>query len=243
MPEKKKLALRLEGVSIDFRVRMQHSRSLREIISGKGESKSSVVKAVKNVSFDVNEGESVGIIGLNGSGKSTLLSGIAGVLPISEGRILVSDEPRLMGVSAVLMSESSGLKNIELGCLALGMSQDEVGERIGEIVSFTELGEAIHRPLKTYSSGMRARVQFAIATATSPKILLIDEALGVGDKDFRSKSRDRILKIVEEAGTLMMVNHSLDELARFCERGLLLRDGELISDGPMDQVINEYTGS
>ena len=117
MPEKKKLALRLEGVSIDFRVRMQHSRSLREIISGKGESKSSVVNAVRNVSFDVNEGESVGIIGLNGSGKSTLLSGIAGVLPISEGQILVSDEPRLMGVNAVLMSESSGLKNIELGLL------------------------------------------------------------------------------------------------------------------------------
>ena len=122
------------------------------------------------------------------------------------------------------------------------MPKAELEERLDELVDFTELGDAIHRPLNTYSSGMRARVQFVTATAATPRILLIDEALGVGDKDFRAKSRARIEEIIEEAGTLIMVNHSLDELSSFCSRGILLEGGRVAMDGPISDVIKAYKG-
>ena len=174
---------------------------------------------------------------------NNLLSAIAGVLPATKGEILVSDEPRLMSVGSILIGEASGIRNIRLGCFALGMSKSEVDERTDELVDFTELGEAIHRPLNTYSSGMRARVQFVIATAATPRILLIDEALGVGDKDFRMKSRARIEEIIDEAGTLIMVNHSLDELRTFCSRGIWLEGGRVAMDGPISEVISAYKES
>ena len=110
------------------------------------------------------------------------------------------------------------------------MPKEEVEERLDELVAFTELGDAIHRPLNTYSSGMRARVQFVVATAVAPRILLIDEALSVGDKDFRQKSRSRVEEIIDGAGTLFMVNHSLDELRNFCTRGIWLHEGQLKMD-------------
>ena len=145
-----------------------------------------------------------------------------------------------MGVGAALLGEASGLRNICLGCLALGMTKQEVDEQLDELVDFTELGDAIHRPLKTYLSGMRARVQFVVATAIEPRILLIDEALGVGDKDFRQKSQQKVEEIIRSAGTLMMVNHSLAELRNFCQRGIWLADGQMVMDGPIDDVIEAY---
>ena len=132
-----------------------------------------------------DEGESLGILGSNGSGKSTLLAAIAGLLTPASGEILVNAEPRLMGVGATLIPTASGLRNIRLGCLALGVDPDTIEERMHEIVDFIDIGEAIDRPLRTYSSGMRARLHFGIATAVIPRILLIDEALAVGDKRFR----------------------------------------------------------
>jgi len=123
------------------------------------------------------------------------------------------------------------------------MTRHQVDEQLDELVAFTELGDAIHRPLKTYSSGMRARVQFVVATAIQPRILLIDEALGVGDKDFRQKSKQKVEEIIRSAGTLMMVNHSLAELRNFCQRGIWLADGQMVMDGPIDDVIEAYEKS
>jgi len=237
-----RLAVRVKEVDIDFEVFTDRRASLKARLLDRNASGKSVVKAVRGLSLDVYEGETVGVIGLNGSGKSTLLSAIAGVLPTTRGEILVSDEPRLMSVGSILIGEASGIRNIRLGCLALGMPKAELEERLDELVDFTELGDAIHRPLNTYSSGMRARVQFVTATAVTPRILLIDEALGVGDKDFRAKSRSRIEEIIDEAGTLIMVNHSLDELSSFCSRGILLDGGRVAMDGPISDVIKAYQG-
>ena len=242
LPPPTKLAVSVRDVDIDFEVFADRRAGLKARLVDRNAAGKSVVRAVRGVSIDVYEGESVGVIGLNGSGKSTLLSAIAGVLPTTKGEILVSDEPRLMSVGSILVGEASGIRNIRLGCLALGMSKAELEERLDELVDFTELGDAIHRPLNTYSSGMRARVQFVTATAVTPRILLIDEALGVGDKNFRAKSRARIEEIIEEAGTLIMVNHSLEELSSFCSRGILLEGGRVAMDGPISDVINAYKG-
>jgi teichoic acid transport system ATP-binding protein len=235
-----RLAVRVKEVDVDFEVFTDRRASLKARLLDRNASGKLVVKAVRGVSLDVHEGETVGVIGLNGSGKSTLLAAIAGVLPTTKGEILVSDEPRLMGVGSALIGEASGIRNIRLGCLALGMPKAEVEERLDELVAFTELEDAIHRPLNTYSSGMRARVQFVVATAVAPKILLIDEALSVGDKDFRQKSRSRVEEIIDGAGTLFMVNHSLDELRNFCARGIWLHEGQLKMDGPIADVISAY---
>lgn len=235
-----KLAIRARGVHIDFEVFTDRRASLKSRLVNRDAAGKIVVNAVRGVDLDVREGETIGVIGLNGSGKSTLLSAIAGVLPISRGELLVSDEPRLMGVGAALIGEASGRRNIRLGCLALGMTKSEIEERLDDMIAFTELGDAIDRPLNTYSSGMRARIQFVVATAVEPRILLIDEALGVGDKDFREKSRRRVEEIIDTAGTLMMVNHSLAELKNFCTRGIWLEEGRIRMDGPLDEVIAAY---
>jgi len=238
-----RLAIKAKELHVDFEVFSDRRASLKSRLIDRGVAGRQVVRALRGISFDVYEGESVGVVGLNGSGKSTLLSAVAGVLPLTRGELLVSEEPRLMGVGAALLGEASGLRNIRLGCLALGMTKQEVDEQLDELVAFTELGDAIHRPLKTYSSGMRARVQFVVATAIEPRILLIDEALGVGDKDFRQKSKQKVEEIIRSAGTLMMVNHSLAELRNFCQRGIWLADGQMVMDGPIDDVIEAYEKS
>jgi len=238
-----RLAIKARELHVDFEVFSDRRASLKSRLIDRGVIGRQVVRALRGISFDVYEGESVGVVGLNGSGKSTLLAAVAGVLPLTRGELLVSEEPRLMGVGAALLGEASGLRNIRLGCLALGMTKQEIDEQLDELVDFTELGDAIHRPLKTYSSGMRARVQFVVATAIEPRILLIDEALGVGDKDFREKSRQKVEEIIRSAGTLMMVNHSLAELRSFCQRGIWLADGQMVMDGPIDDVTEAYEKS
>ena len=238
-----RLAIKARELHVDFEVFSDRRASLKSRLIDRGVAGRQVVRALRGISFDVYEGESVGVVGLNGSGKSTLLAAVAGVLPLTRGELLVSEEPRLMGVGAALLGEASGLRNIRLGCLALGMTKQEVDEQLDELVAFTELGDAIHRPLKTYSSGMRARVQFVVATAIEPRILLIDEALGVGDKAFRQKSQQKVEEIIRSAGTLMMVNHSLAELRNFCQRGIWLADGQMVMDGPIDDVIEAYEKS
>ena len=139
--------------------------------------------------------------------------------------------------------ERTGRRNVRLGLLALGVRREDVDEQAEAVIEWIELGEAIDRPLRTYSSGMRARLHFAIATSVSPRILLVDEALGVGDKNFRAKSTARMREIQASAGVLMVVNHSMAELAASCERGIWIQDGVIVRDGPIDDVIAAYDAS
>ena len=236
----RKLTIRVRDLRVDYEVFEQRRAALRErLVTGKGSGRS-LVRALKSVSFDAYEGDAIGVVGTNGSGKSTLLSTIAGLLTPTAGQVLVAEEPKLLGVGATLLPSASGLRNIRLGCLALGMSAEEVDDQIDEIVDFTELGEAIDRPLRTYSSGMRARLHFAIATSVRPRILLIDEALSVGDRMFRKKSTERIEELLENAGTLMFVSHSTAEITRQCNRALWIEKGVLRADGAVDEVIDAY---
>ena len=235
------MVLLINEVDIDYEVWEDRRRGLRERFTGMQGAGRTVIHAVKGASFAVYEGESVAIMGSNGSGKSTILAAIAGLLPVTGGEIYASYEPRLMGVGAALFPKVSGMRNIRIGCLALGMSVEQIDERLDSIIEFADIGEAINRPLRSYSSGMKARLLFAIATSIRPKILMIDEALSVGDKEFRAKSEGRIQDMLNHAGTLLMVSHNMNELKRLCTRGIWLEEGVILADGPLDEVIATYT--
>lgn len=234
------LSVRVRDLHVEYEVFSERRAALRQrLVTGKGSGRR-VIHALKGVSFDARRGDSIGVIGSNGSGKSTMLAALAGLLPATSGEILVAAEPKLLGVGAALLPSATGRRNIRLGCLALGMRAEEVDDRMEEIIEFTELGEAIDRPLRTYSSGMRARLHFAISTAVQPEILLIDEALAVGDRQFRDKSRERIEQMLAAAGTLLLVSHSMEEIAKFCTRGLWIEKGVLRADGPVADVMAQY---
>lgn len=237
------LTVRVRDLVLDYEIYEDRRAALRQRLVTRTGTGRSLVHALRGVSFDVYEGDAVGVVGSNGSGKSTLLAALAGLLPPTSGQILVAEEPKLLGVGATLLPAASGYRNIRLGCLALGMSAAEVDEHIDDIVAFTELGEAIQRPLRTYSSGMKARLHFAIATSVQPRILLIDEALAVGDKSFREKSSKRIHELLANAGTLMLVSHSQEEVRNLCQRALWIEQGELRADGSVEDVLAAYNAT
>lgn len=199
-----------------------------------------VVKAVQGVSFVAHHGEAIGIIGHNGSGKSTLLRGIAGALPVTQGAIWADGTASLLGVNAALMRDLSGERNIVLGGLALGLTPAQVKDRYDDIVDLAGIGEFIDLPMRAYSSGMGARLRFAISTSSKPDILMIDEALATGDADFKQRSQERIDDIVEHAGTMLLVSHSMSMVRAMCDRVLWMDKGRLIADGPTDEVLEEY---
>jgi teichoic acid transport system ATP-binding protein len=237
------LSIVVDRADIRYRVYEEPQLSARKLVSrGFRGRRSTTVHAVREVSFAVRIGEAVGIVGSNGSGKSTLLRAVAGLQTLTSGSIRVRGEVGLLGVGAALKPTLTGRRNIFLGGLALGMSATEIEDLLPEVIDFTDLGEAINRPMNTYSSGMRARLAFAISTLRVPDILLIDEALAVGDKDFRSKSLARLNEIKERAGTIIMVSHNLSEIRQTCERAIWLDRGELRLDGHTEQVLAEYEG-
>ncbi|SCK36723.1 ABC transporter ATP-binding protein [Streptomyces sp. WMMB 322] len=201
------------------------------------------VHAVKGVSFTAYRGQAIGLIGSNGSGKSTLLRAIAGLLPAESGRVYTNGQPSLLGVNAALMNDLTGERNVVLGGLAMGMSREEVAERYQGIVDFSginEKGDFITLPMRTYSSGMAARLRFSIAAAKNHDVLMIDEALATGDKKFQRRSEQRVRQLREEAGTVFLVSHNNKSIRDTCERTLWLEKGELVHDGPTEEVLKEY---
>jgi teichoic acid transport system ATP-binding protein len=198
------------------------------------------VHAVKGVSFTAYKGDAIGLVGRNGSGKSTLLRAIAGLLPPAKGAVYTGGQPSLLGVNAALMNDLTGDRNVVLGCLAMGMSPAEIEQRYEEIVEFAGVGEFIDLPMRTYSSGMAARLRFAIGSAKSHDILLVDEALATGDADFKVKSEQKIKDLRDEAGTVFLVSHSLEVVTSTCNRALWLDKGALKMDGDAKEVVDAY---
>lgn len=238
------LALSARGVSITYRTYLDPSQGLRQRLkTGSGGRRHRDIDAVKRVSFDLREGESVGIVGHNGAGKSTMLLGLAGLLELTGGEILAKSRPALLGVGAVLNPALSGRRNIEMGCLALGTRRGELAERVEQLIDFTGLREFEDVPLRAYSSGMKARLAFTVATTATPEILLIDEALAVGDKDFRDRAEERLEEIRAGAGCVVVVSHSLSEIRRMCERVIWMDHGRIVADGPTAEVVQQYEES
>ena len=198
------------------------------------------VRALRGVSLVAYEGEAIGVVGRNGSGKSTLLRALAGLETPSGGQVYARGRPALLGVNAALIPELSGERNIILGGLAIGLSPREVRERYAEIVAFADIGEFIDYPMRTYSSGMAARLRFAIASQAEQPVLLIDEALATGDAEFRERSEARIAELRAEAGTVILVSHTLAEIERSCTRCVWIDDGRVRMDAGTGAVLEAY---
>ncbi|GGX27452.1 ABC transporter ATP-binding protein [Streptomyces chryseus] len=201
------------------------------------------VHAVKGVTFVAHKGEAIGLIGSNGSGKSTLLKAVAGLIPPARGRVYTRGQPSLLGVNAALMNDLTGERNVVLGGLAMGMTRRQVRERYQRIVDFSGIddkGDFSTLPMRTYSSGMAARLRFSIAAARSHDVLMIDEALATGDAAFQRRSKARIAELRATAGTVFLVSHHHRTVTETCDRALWLEAGTLRMDGPAADVVAAY---
>ena len=214
--------------------------TVRRLLRGERSPAMREVHAVRGVSLVCHKGESIGLIGRNGSGKSTLLRAIAGLLPPTRGSVYAEGRPSLLGVHAALLNDLTGERNIRLGCLAMGMTPAEVVAAYDDIVEFSGLGPFIDLPMRTYSSGMQQRLRFAIAAARTHDVMLVDEALATGDRDFRQRSEQRIKAMRSEAGSVFLVSHSLEVVENTCTRAIWLDAGQIKMDGPPDEVIAAY---
>jgi ABC-type polysaccharide/polyol phosphate transport system ATPase subunit len=199
------------------------------------------VKAIENVSFQLRAGDRLALVGRNGSGKTTLLQVLAGILPPDSGRVVVDGRStNLININLGMQMEASGHRNITLRGLAAGRARAEIEARRADIARFSELGEFLDMPIETYSAGMRMRLNFAIATAFEPEILLLDEWISAGDAAFRSKATARMKEFVGRAGILVLASHSRQLLVENCNRALWIDRGKVRAEGAVTQVVDAY---
>ena len=232
-----KTAIRLNDISLHFPKQRNPLAIVLDFIK-KNDRK---FTALKNVNIEINQGEVVGIIGRNGSGKSTLLRVISGIYPPDTGEVhAAGDISLLAGLGTGFSGHQTGRENALLYGSILGHNEDEMREKLDEIIDFSELGDFIDEPLRTYSAGMKARLGLAVASAIHPHILLIDEVLGVGDPNFKEKSKEKILSMVKGASTVVIVSHSFGLMTDICDRVILLHHGEVMHDGPPQESIKKY---
>lgn len=197
--------------------------------------------ALDDVSFSINKGETIGIIGRNGSGKSTILKILTGVLNQTQGTVNVNGKiSALLELGAGFNMEYNGIENIYLNATIMKVPREEIEKKIPEILAFADIGEHIYQPVKTYSSGMFVRLAFAVAINVNPDILIVDEALAVGDTRFQLKCMDKFVEFMEAGKTVLFVSHDINMIKRFCKRAIWLNEGKLIMDGETDEVTDRY---
>jgi len=196
--------------------------------------------ALKGVDFAAYKGDIVGFVGINGSGKSTLSNILAGIVPETSGQVEINGQASLIAVSSGLNNDLTGRENIELKCLMLGFSKKEIEQLEPDIIEFSELEKFIDQPVKSYSSGMKSRLGFAISVMIDPEILIIDEALSVGDKAFAEKCLDKMKEFKQRGKTMIFVSHSLGQVKKFCEKLLWLEYGRVKEYGDVDDILPMY---
>lgn len=233
----------LKNVGIKFNLSQEKVDSLKEYVIKllKKELLYNEFWALKDITFSVNKGDRLGILGLNGAGKSTLLKLIAGVYKPTEGTITHSGViAPMLELGAGFDYQYTGAENIYLYGSVLGFSKKYLDKKFDEIVEFSELKNFIDVPIKNYSSGMKARLGFSIATIADPEILILDEVLSVGDAKFRKKSEQKIMEMFDRGVTVLFVSHSLEQVQRLCNKAIILEKGRLVADGDVENVSEMY---
>lgn len=231
-------AIIAEHITKKYKLYHNNKERLLDLITPKSYGES--FYALTDVSFEAEKGDVVGFVGINGSGKSTLSNIIAGIVPETSGSVQLNGEVSLIAVSAGLKNDLTGRDNIELKCLMLGFNKTEIKEIEPAIIEFSELGTFIDQPVKSYSSGMRSRLGFAISVNVDPNILIIDEALSVGDKAFAEKSLDKMREFKSQGKTMIFVSHSIKQMKQFCEKILWLEFGKVKEYGTAENVLPKY---
>ena len=233
----------VDNVSMHFRMDKNRTTSLKEWVVSflKGKQQYEEFHALENVTFDVKRGEIFGVIGRNGAGKSTLLKVVSGIYKPTSGKAVSAGRiAPMLELGSGFDPELSGRDNIFLNGAILGFSEEFLKSKYDEIVAFSELGDFIHQPIKTYSSGMMMRLAFSVATIVEPEILIVDEILAVGDASFQQKSRARMLKLMRGGTTVLFVSHSMDQIREMCDRVLWLDHGTVKMIGPTQEVCDAY---
>ena len=237
-------AISVEDVSVTYRTSFERAPTLRSTVLRLGRRERVVreIEAVQNVTFDVPHGTVLGIVGANGAGKSTLVRTIAGILPPSEGRVEVHGRvSTLLALGVGFNKKLSGRDNVVLGGLAAGLKREQLIEKYDDIVAFAELGEFMDMPMRTYSSGMYGRLAFSVAVMMEPDILLIDEALSVGDAKFRRKCARKMKQLCSEDRTVVLVSHALGTIQELADQAIWMDKGQLRMWDDPDSVIDAYT--
>ena len=239
-----KTAIEVDNVSMKFNLSREKVDSLKDYIfkTIKREIQYNEFWALKNVSFSVEKGDRVGILGLNGAGKSTLLKVISGVFKPTEGHVDKHGKMvPLLELGAGFDPQYTGKENIYLYGAMLGYTKKFIDSKYDEIVEFSELQKFMDVPVKNYSSGMKSRLVFSIATVVEPKILILDEVLSVGDAKFRKKSEKKIMSMFDSGVTVLFVSHSLEQVQRLCNKAMILEKGKLIAYGDIDPISEQYS--
>ena len=241
-------SITLEDVTIEFPIYDARTRSMKNRLLGLGtrgrigvDRGNVQVRALRNVSLALGDGDRVGLVGRNGAGKSTLLRVLSGIYEPPQGRIVIEGTTAsLLDMSLGMDPDATGYDNIMLRSAILGVSADEAAARIPEIEAFTELGDHLGLPLRTYSSGMSLRLAFAISTCVQPEILLLDEVVGAGDAHFMAKAEQRMVEMTERAKILVIASHAVATIMKRCNKALLLHEGQVLAFGPAEEVLDRY---
>lgn len=236
------LALEVENVTKTFRLHHQKTSSIKQLIAGKGRNRFDEFTALKDVTFDVKEGEVFGVIGQNGSGKSTLLKCMAGILQPNAGSVRVHKRmSALLELGAGFHPELSGRDNVFLNAAILGMSRKDIAARFDDIVEFSGLQSFIDSPVKTYSSGMYVRLAFAVAINVDPRLLIVDEILAVGDVTFQKRCLEKFVEFRNDGRTIVLVTHDLGSVKNMCDRAIWLTHGAISGEGDPSELVEAYT--
>ncbi|CAM4481265.1 ABC transporter ATP-binding protein [Paenibacillus phoenicis] len=236
--EDKEVLISLKNVSKEYKLYAKPNDRFKELFTYK--KYHNLKKALNNISIDIRRREAVGIIGSNGAGKSTLLKLLTGIIKPTEGSISISGRvSAILELGAGFNPERSGLENIRYNCMLMGLSEREIRSRIDSICDFADIGEYIYQPVKMYSSGMIARLAFATAVSVDPDILIVDEALSVGDAYFQAKSIAKMKELMKDK-TVIFVSHTMDVIRSFCKRAIYIKDGSVYMDGDVRTVTQQY---
>ena len=245
MPSDSDVAIQVQDLHVKYRASIDRAPSLKSLVLRRGGgARFRDVDAIRGISFGVSRGSVLGVIGSNGAGKTTLMRTIAGIIPPTAGRVTIrGDVTAMLTIGVGFRADLSGRENIRLGGLASGMSRTEVEKATESIIEFAELREFVDLPVRTFSSGMRSRLAFAVATHASPDILLIDEALSAGDARFKRRAAERIESLCNGSSTVVLVSHGLASITSICDRAVWLDKGSIRSIGAPGDVVAAYTNA